>query len=57
LLTGSEFLDKLDYYANAWLPARDLLVSAILASQNGVDPSGKIVLLEQFIPWKVGNNV
>jgi hypothetical protein len=53
LLTGTEFLGKLDYYANAWLPARDLLLSAIEASRDAVDPSGKIILLEQFLPWKV----
>jgi uncharacterized UPF0160 family protein len=42
----------LDYYANAWLPARDLVVSA-LAHRANVDPSGKILLFEQFAPWKV----
>lgn len=52
-LTGAEFLGKLDYYAQAWLPARDLLVASIAASKAGVDPSGKIILFEQFLPWKV----
>ncbi|KJA29213.1 hypothetical protein HYPSUDRAFT_61244 [Hypholoma sublateritium FD-334 SS-4] len=51
-LTGAEFLGKLDYYAQAWLPARDLLVASIAASKAGVDPSGKIILFEQFLPWK-----
>ncbi|KAF8973950.1 metal-dependent protein hydrolase [Flammula alnicola] len=51
-LTGQEFLGKLGYYANAWLPARDLLVSSVAASKAGVDPSGKIILFEQFLPWK-----
>ncbi|KAJ3761889.1 GAMM1 protein [Lentinula raphanica] len=51
-LTGSEFLERLDYYANAWLPARDLLVSAIQSSKEKVDSSGKIILLESFLPWK-----
>lgn len=50
-MTGDEFLGRLDYYANAWLPARDLVVSA-LAHRNNVDPSGKILLFEQFAPWK-----
>ncbi|KAF8898711.1 GAMM1 protein [Infundibulicybe gibba] len=50
-LTGAEFLGKLDYYANAWLPARDLLISSIAASK-AIDPSGKIILFEQFLPWK-----
>ncbi|KAJ7071002.1 GAMM1 protein [Mycena amicta] len=51
VLTGGEFLGKLDYYANAWLPARDLLNSAIQASKS-TDPSGKIIVFEQFLPWK-----
>ncbi|KAL0951152.1 hypothetical protein HGRIS_007886 [Hohenbuehelia grisea] len=50
-LTGEEFLGRLRYYANAWLPARDLLVSAIEKSKT-VDPSGRIILFEQFLPWK-----
>ncbi|PPR06882.1 hypothetical protein CVT24_011572 [Panaeolus cyanescens] len=51
-LTGSEFLAKLDYYANAWLPARDLLVESVKSSQASFDPSGKIILFNQFLPWK-----
>ncbi|KAH7931001.1 GAMM1 protein [Leucogyrophana mollusca] len=50
-LTGEEFMGRLDYYANAWLPARDLIISGLSTRQN-VDPSGKIVLFEQFAPWK-----
>lgn len=52
LLTGTEFFGKLDYYSGAWLPARDILVSAVLASRGQVDPSGNIILLEKFLPWK-----
>ncbi|KAJ3508940.1 hypothetical protein NLJ89_g5486 [Agrocybe chaxingu] len=51
-LTGTEFLGKLDYYANAWLPARDLLVSSVANSRAQFDPTGKIILFEQFLPWK-----
>ncbi|KAE9411118.1 metal-dependent protein hydrolase [Gymnopus androsaceus JB14] len=51
-LTGSEFVGRLDYYANAWLPARDLLVAGIKSSKEKVDPTGKIILLESFLPWK-----
>lgn len=51
-LTGEEFLGRLKYYANAWLPARDLLISSIASSKAKVDPSGKIILLESFLPWK-----
>ncbi|KAJ6610020.1 metal-dependent protein hydrolase [Mycena sp. CBHHK59/15] len=51
LLTGEEFLAKLSFYAEAWLPARDLLIDSINSSKQ-VDPTGKIILLEQFLPWK-----
>ncbi|KAG9034518.1 hypothetical protein FRB95_013085 [Tulasnella sp. JGI-2019a] len=50
-LTGEEFMGRLDYYANAWLPARDL-VKAGLDGRNNVDPSGHVILFEQFCPWK-----
>jgi len=52
LLAGSEFLGRLDYYVNAWLPARDLLISSVAASKASVDPTGQIILFEQFLPWK-----
>ncbi|KAG6813269.1 hypothetical protein H0H92_012683 [Tricholoma furcatifolium] len=51
-LTGEEFLGKLNYYANAWLPARDILISSVAQSKQNLDPSGKIILFEQFLPWK-----
>lgn len=51
-MVGTEFLQRLDYYANAWLPARDLVV-ARLSKRKEVDPSGRIILFEQFAPWKV----
>ncbi|KAG5221883.1 GAMM1 protein [Salix suchowensis] len=38
----SEFLGRLKYYANAWLPARNLLIASMANSLN-VDPSGKII--------------
>ncbi|KAI0639378.1 GAMM1 protein [Trametes polyzona] len=50
-MVGTEFLDRLDYYANSWLPARDLVVAA-LNKRKEVDPSGRIILFEQFAPWK-----
>lgn len=52
LLTGSEFLGKLNYYANAWLPARDLLLSLVTTSKASVDRTGQILLFQQFLPWK-----
>jgi len=50
-LTGDEFMGRLDYYAKSWLPARDLVASAITYRVH-VDPSGKILLLDQYAPWK-----
>lgn len=50
-LAGEEFLGRLRYYANAWLPARGF-VGAGLTARHGIDPSGRIILFEQFIPWK-----
>jgi hypothetical protein len=52
-LTGEEFLGRLKYYANAWLPARDILIASVAKSKETVDPTGKIILFEQFLPWKV----
>ncbi|QRV92607.1 hypothetical protein RhiJN_20625 [Ceratobasidium sp. AG-Ba] len=51
LLTGTEFLGRLDYLANAWLPARGI-VSQAVETRTQVDPSGHIVLFEEFAPWK-----
>ncbi|KAJ7837597.1 metal-dependent protein hydrolase [Mycena olivaceomarginata] len=50
-LTGEEFLGKMHYYANAWLPARELL-NAFIVSSKEIDPSGKILVFEQYLPWK-----
>ncbi|KAL5482601.1 hypothetical protein ACEPAI_9195 [Sanghuangporus weigelae] len=50
-MTGEEFFNRLDYYAKSWMPARDLVVSA-LSSRKEVHPSGRIILFEQFVPWK-----
>lgn len=50
-LTGEEFTGKLNFYADAWLPARDLLIASIESSKR-IDPSGKILVFEQFLPWK-----
>ncbi|KAF8168074.1 metal-dependent protein hydrolase [Crassisporium funariophilum] len=51
-LTGEEFMGKLNYYANAWLPARDLLIASVASSKASVDHDGQIILFEQFLPWK-----
>lgn len=53
-LAGEEFLNRLDYYGKSWLPARDLVVAA-LSARKQVDPSGRIMIFDQFAPWKVGS--
>ncbi|KIJ54869.1 hypothetical protein M422DRAFT_58209 [Sphaerobolus stellatus SS14] len=50
-MTGEEFLNRLDFYANSWLPARDIVVDA-LQGRKQVDGSGKIMVFESFAPWK-----
>jgi len=50
-LTGSEFLGRLDYYANAWMPARDIVLSAF-NDRGNVHATGRIILFTQFAPWK-----
>jgi hypothetical protein len=37
---------QLDYFAGAWLPARDI-VKAALEKRTQVDPNGAIVVFEQ----------
>ncbi|KAF8350041.1 metal-dependent protein hydrolase [Amanita rubescens] len=51
-LTGQEFLGRLTYYSSAWLPARGILISSVISSKKEVDPTGQIILLERFLPWK-----
>lgn len=50
-MAGSEFLDRLDYYFNAWLPARSIVESA-LKQRFDIDPSGQVVAFSQSAPWK-----
>lgn len=50
-LAGSEFLSRVDYLAKAWLPAREIVLSAV-EKRKEVDPSGKVVVFESFAPWK-----
>jgi uncharacterized UPF0160 family protein len=51
-LTGGEFLSRLDYYGNAWLPARSLVADA-LVKRFEADPSGQIIAFSTYLPWKV----
>jgi len=50
-LTGREFLDRVNYFGKVWLPARSIVEDAVKARTH-VDPSGEILLLERFCPWK-----
>lgn len=49
---GDLFLNKLDFYGKAWLPAREIVVQALEESKS-VDSKGRILHLPQFCPWKV----
>lgn len=51
-LAGREFLERVDYLANAWLPAREIVLRAIEKRKQDVDQSGKVVVFETFAPWK-----
>ncbi|KAF3912162.1 hypothetical protein ABW21_db0206621 [Orbilia brochopaga] len=50
-LMGDVFVDKLDYYAKGWLPAREIVVEAV-KQRFDVDQSGKIINLGVSCPWK-----
>ena len=51
-LMGTSFLRKLDYYAHAWLPARNLVRSAY-DSRHTHAPSGRILVFpDGSVPWK-----
>uniref|UniRef100_A0A5B7AG16 Metal-dependent protein hydrolase n=2 Tax=Davidia involucrata TaxID=16924 RepID=A0A5B7AG16_DAVIN len=51
-LAGSEFLDNVRFHAKSWLPARSIVMECLAASRD-VDPSGEIVVLTRFCPWKL----
>jgi len=51
-LVGEEFLDRICFYRDSWLPARSLVKEAI-CKRKEVDPSGEIVEFEGGgFPWK-----
>ncbi|XP_078063817.1 MYG1 exonuclease [Mustelus asterias] len=51
-LVGSEFVERVDYYHKAWLPARTLVEDAVKRRYKE-DSSGEIVVLNQGgCPWK-----
>ncbi|KAJ2454821.1 hypothetical protein EV183_001240 [Coemansia sp. RSA 2336] len=50
-LTGSEFAERVQYYALAWLPGRNIVEDGYNARFD-IDRSGQIVLFDTFCPWK-----
>ncbi|GMH26737.1 hypothetical protein Nepgr_028580 [Nepenthes gracilis] len=51
-LAGSEFLDSVRFHAKSWLPARSIVMDC-LSARKDVDPSGEIIVLTRFCPWKL----
>jgi uncharacterized UPF0160 family protein len=50
-LTGSEFMEALHHAIKSWLPARSYVLKD-LKERMAVDPSGHIMKLSTFVPWK-----
>lgn len=50
-LMGEAFVRRLDYFVQAWLPARGLVEDA-LQKRAAHDAAGRILVFQQFIPWK-----
>ncbi|XP_059613544.1 MYG1 protein [Phlebotomus argentipes] len=50
-VVGNEFIDKIIYYSQSWLPARSIVEDA-LKNRFKTHESGSILILEQFCPWK-----
>jgi uncharacterized UPF0160 family protein len=50
-ITGHDFSHFVNYFSKSWLPARTVVESALKERFN-VHPSGEIIVLDQFCPWK-----
>lgn len=50
-LVGGEFTDTVLYFATIWWPCRAIVIDAI-KKRFDVHPSGKIIELAKFCPWK-----
>lgn len=55
-LAGKEFLERLDYLHKAWLPAREIVKRAV-EKRKDVHPSGKVLVFDEFAPWKVNTHL
>ncbi|KAL8552886.1 hypothetical protein ACS0TY_001534 [Phlomoides rotata] len=51
-LTGKEFLDNVRHLARSWLPARSIVLNCLEARLD-LDPSGELMVLDKFCPWKL----
>uniref|UniRef100_A0ACD5ZIR5 Uncharacterized protein n=1 Tax=Avena sativa TaxID=4498 RepID=A0ACD5ZIR5_AVESA len=52
VLAGSEFMESVRFHVKSWLPARSIVMECLLSREN-VDPSGEIMVLDRFCPWKL----
>ena len=50
-LTGQEFEESVSFFADAWLPAANIVVET-LQKRFDVHESGKIIRLDTFCPWQ-----
>uniref|UniRef100_A0A1B0D999 Uncharacterized protein n=1 Tax=Phlebotomus papatasi TaxID=29031 RepID=A0A1B0D999_PHLPP len=50
-LVGGEFIEKILYYTESWLPARSIVETALI-NRHKIHESGSIIELDQFCPWK-----
>lgn len=51
-MAGEEFLSRVDYLAKGWLPAREIVLSAV-EKRKEVEQGGRVIVFETFAPWKV----
>ncbi|XP_015896321.3 uncharacterized protein LOC107430054 [Ziziphus jujuba] len=51
-LAGSEFLNSLRFHSKSWLPAWSIVLECLSARWD-IDPSGEIMVLTKFCPWKL----
>ncbi|KAL8138870.1 hypothetical protein V2J09_004871 [Rumex salicifolius] len=51
-LAGGEFLDSVRFHVKSWLPARSIVMECVSARKE-FDPSGEIVVMDRFCPWKL----
>ncbi|KAL3499162.1 hypothetical protein ACH5RR_038255 [Cinchona calisaya] len=52
ILAGSEFLDNVRFHVRSWIPARSIVMECLTERQD-IDPSGEIMVLKIFCPWKL----